>query len=215
VKRFVALLMLMSGLLVAGGANAVVIVSIQQSGLDVVVTTSGSLNTAAMGFPTNPSSSVGGIWPDYGYIQTGAVGLTSGVGYNTLPNFTRSPTYALGYWGAGGNTAGTSVMGALFAVDFSAPYVLVPTGYQTGTSLEGTTTFTGVTLAGLGITNLGTFTLSFGSGANTDSVTVYVGVAPPAPSPSAVPTLSEWSQMLLGLLVMTLLGWHFHKQRSY
>ena len=36
-----------------------------------------------------------------------------------------------------------------------------------------------------------------------------------APAPAAVPTLSEWSQMLLGLLVMTLLGWHFHKQRSY
>ena len=31
--------------------------------------------------------------------------------------------------------------------------------------------------------------------------------------PSAVPTLSEWSQMLLGLMVMTLLGWHFHRQR--
>ena len=34
-------------------------------------------------------------------------------------------------------------------------------------------------------------------------------------TPSAIPSLSEWSQMLLGLLVMTLLGWHFHKQRSY
>ena len=37
----------------------------------------------------------------------------------------------------------------------------------------------------------------------------------PAPTAQAVPSLSEWSQMLLGLLVMTLLGWHFHKQRSY
>ena len=36
-----------------------------------------------------------------------------------------------------------------------------------------------------------------------------------APTPSAVPTLSEWSQLLLGLLVMTMIGWHFHKQRSY
>lgn len=31
----------------------------------------------------------------------------------------------------------------------------------------------------------------------------------------AVPTLSECSQLLLGFLVMTMIGWHFHKQRRY
>jgi hypothetical protein len=35
------------------------------------------------------------------------------------------------------------------------------------------------------------------------------------PLPAAVPTLSEWSQMLLGLMVMMLIGWHFHRERSY
>ena len=37
----------------------------------------------------------------------------------------------------------------------------------------------------------------------------------PAPAPSAVPALSEWSQMLLGLMTIMLVGWHFHRERSY
>jgi len=34
-------------------------------------------------------------------------------------------------------------------------------------------------------------------------------------APSAVPSLSEWTQLLLALMVMTLVGWHFHRERSY
>jgi hypothetical protein len=34
-------------------------------------------------------------------------------------------------------------------------------------------------------------------------------------SPSAVPTLSEWAQLMLALMVMTVIGWHFHRERSY
>lgn len=35
------------------------------------------------------------------------------------------------------------------------------------------------------------------------------------PAPAAIPTLSEWSQMLLGLMVLSMIGWHFHRERSY
>ena len=51
----------------------------------------------------------------------------------------------------------------------------------------------------------GTATLDF----LTPKITVTVG------APAAVPTLSEWSQMLLGLMVMSVVGWHFHRERSY
>jgi hypothetical protein len=34
------------------------------------------------------------------------------------------------------------------------------------------------------------------------------------PLPAAVPTLSAWTQLLLALMVMTLIGWHFHRERS-
>jgi len=35
------------------------------------------------------------------------------------------------------------------------------------------------------------------------------------PTPAPIPTLSEWAQLLLGLMVMTVIGWHFHRERSY
>jgi len=33
------------------------------------------------------------------------------------------------------------------------------------------------------------------------------------PAPSAVPTLSEWAQLMLGLMVITMLGWQWRKQQ--
>ncbi len=35
-----------------------------------------------------------------------------------------------------------------------------------------------------------------------------------APTAKAIPTLSEWSQMLLGLMVLTMIGWQWRKQQS-
>ena len=37
----------------------------------------------------------------------------------------------------------------------------------------------------------------------------------PTPTAQAVPSLSEWAQLMLGLMVMMLIGWHFHRERSY
>ena len=34
-------------------------------------------------------------------------------------------------------------------------------------------------------------------------------------APAAVPTLSEWAQLMLGLMVISMLGWHFYRERSY
>ena len=47
------------------------------------------------------------------------------------------------------------------------------------------------------------------------TVLVDLTITGAAPAPAAVPTLSEWSQMLLALMTIMLVGWHFHKQRSY
>ena len=35
------------------------------------------------------------------------------------------------------------------------------------------------------------------------------------PSPAPIPTLSEWTQFLLGLMVMATLGWYWNRERSY
>ncbi|NBY21468.1 MAG: IPTL-CTERM sorting domain-containing protein [Gammaproteobacteria bacterium] len=34
----------------------------------------------------------------------------------------------------------------------------------------------------------------------------------PAPTAQAVPSLSEWAQLMLGLMVISMLGWQWRKQ---
>jgi hypothetical protein len=33
--------------------------------------------------------------------------------------------------------------------------------------------------------------------------------------PSVIPSLSEWAQLLLAFMVLAMVGWHFHRERSY
>ena len=62
-------------------------------------------------------------------------------------------------------------------------------------------------------------TLLYGNGYSTDSGSSWTTsgdlLVSIAGNPlSAVPTLSEWTQILLGLMVITLIGWHFHNTRE-
>ena len=54
----------------------------------------------------------------------------------------------------------------------------------------------------------GTAILDFGFPA------ITVTVAAPAPTAQAVPSLSEWAQLMLGLMVISMLGWQWRKQQS-
>ncbi len=47
------------------------------------------------------------------------------------------------------------------------------------------------------------------SGATDQVVVIYANLLP------AVPMLSQWTQLLLALMTITLVGWHFHRERSY
>jgi len=145
VKRFVALLMLVSGLLVAGGANA------------------GFLgNFPANCFQSNSTATV-----------IGSVGDTFSV------------------------TSGASACGANFN----------PGGSVTGQRvISAGTTQTYTIAAG------GTITAEFLNGNIGLTLTIQ---QPAAPTAQAVPSLSEWAQLMLGLMVISMIGWHFHKQRSY
>ena len=48
------------------------------------------------------------------------------------------------------------------------------------------------------------------AGLNTSPVTITS-----IPAPASIPSLSEWAQLMLGLMVLTMIGWHFHRERSY
>ncbi len=55
----------------------------------------------------------------------------------------------------------------------TAPALVVPSGYVSGTSLSASNTFTGKTFASLGI-NPGSYVWSWGSGATADSLTLNI-----------------------------------------
>lgn len=203
-KRFVAALMMASGLLLAGGANSAATLTFTESGADVIATFSGSVNTAGLTaqFTGNYSSA---LFPNFPFILIGSSVSTTFVSYSGVSYDTA--------WGTSGNFANSSASGDKIGLNPGSGYIGLLAGYVSGSTLNGSTTYTNKTLANLNLT-VGTYHITWGSGANADSITVYVGTTPP-PTPSAVPTLSEWSQMLLGLLVITMIGWRFHKQRSY
>ena len=87
-------------------------------------------------------------------------------------------------------------------------FTITVTATQCDTSLSGLAT--GLTPLPVGgpyvftFTAAGTGNLYFADSGNGLTLAATVSLAP---TPSAVPTLSEWAQLML--------GWHFHRERSY
>ena len=64
-----------------------------------------------------------------------------------------------------------------------------------------------------GVNDGGYFTIQVGGiGGNRLRMTSMIVSSPP--TAQAVPSLSEWSQLMLGLMVLTMLGWQWRKQQS-
>ena len=201
-KRFVSAFLLAGGLLVAGGgANAAATVTFTETGGNVVVTFLGSINTSAL-TSAGPDAFAAAIAPSGAFVNIGDLTGSPCSAYTGL--------IGPGNWGVGGITPTSSASGDKVGIFGSATRICLPLGY-TGGSLSGTSTYSGATLASLNLT-VNTYTYSWGSGATADSINLYIGTTPPA----AVPSLSEWTQLLLvGLMLMMLIGWHFHRERSY
>ena len=204
-KRFLALLLLAGGLLVAGGVNAAVTITLTETGGNVVATGVGRLDISQLGNPT-PENVVGGfVNPSIGVLNTGPDAPTDIDLYSGISG----PTS----FGSGGpNTANSGtgdVMGVTIDLVTTVLLLRVPRNYSTGGSLSGSATWTNKTFASLGLTS-GTYTYTWSG----DSLTIQIGPAP-APAPAPIPTLSEWAQLLLTLMVLAMVGWHFHRERSY
>jgi hypothetical protein len=155
VKRFVAALMLVNGLLVAGGANAAEL---------------GPLTYDCALNPSNSQITVSGNIGDT-YTVNAQGGGVPPHGDCTGPNYTVANIVS--------NTAG-------------------PLSNQARNSMIFTLSASGTTVATLVNSDLGSLALTFNVNA-----------------PTSIPSLSESTQLLLGLMVMMLIGWHFHRERSY
>jgi len=156
-------------------------VTIVESGGNVVMSASGSLNINDLTL-VNPSSGPyggGGLGVTTATFLMGAF-PANGAQYS---GFTTTPSdFGPGAGGGGATSSSGDVFGVIF--QGAPPYqLIVPVGYTTGTVISSSQTFSGQTLSSLGL-SAGTYTYTWGSGANEDSINVVVGGAGVTPTPT-------------------------------
>jgi hypothetical protein len=164
----------------AGGAHASTFtVSLSQSGPDVVATGSGTIDLTGLtsfgsGFANNE------MYPDHGIIGIG-VSATKDIYSGTSGPFS---------FGSGGASFPSSWTGDSVSLEDFGLDIDVPQGYVSNSSLSGSATFAGTTLAHLGLTS-GTYTWTWNNGANS-----FVIQVPPF---RTVPEPASWALMLAGV----------------
>jgi hypothetical protein len=156
-------------------ARAGFIVTMVQSGTDVVATGAGTIDLAGLSLFTT-ANTTSGIIPGSGAISLGSPSSASTSVYSGAIS---GPTNI----GAGGQINASSGSGDRVAL---APlqFVYVPVGYVSGGALSNTTTWSNHTFATLGVVP-GTYMWTWGSGANADSFTLNIGAAS-VPEPGMV-----------------------------
>ena len=165
------------------------IVSIQEVASDVVVTINGSANLAGL---TNVGNGTGG-----------AEGIFSGDSIRFAPSSTVLEWYQ-GINGVStgpfGNNSSNFFLGSYATTDYislanlstSTGQIRVPSSYVSGAPISNSMTFTSTSFFLMGL-NTGTYVYNWGSGANADSVTVYVGVTPPSSVVINAPLPFSWA----------------------
>lgn len=182
-------------------ASAGVIIDVAQSGSNVVATISGSLGNLGTPLFSSPRNE----------LNTAGLRVADDNNGNNPPprdrffanlagNYTMSvypwvsgPTVAWGNTPVNNTVNGATVLNGISMFAFIGGLQLnLSANYVFGTPITGTATFSNKTLAQMGLTNLGTYTSTFGSGINTDTVTFNIGssggggAAVPEPSSLAI-----------------------------
>ncbi len=175
-------------------SQAIVDIVVQEQGSDVVVSVSGTLDLSGLTKADDYGGCYGAMDPAGGNAPFCTVGPDSG---NSVPcdgysGTINGPTS----FGSGTTTvvasSGSSTEVGLYA---NASQVIVPDGYTSGSSLSGSSsTYSGHSFSSLGLT-AGTYTWTWGSGSNQDSIILKIGADP-------IPTLNEWAMILLSILLV-------------
>jgi len=151
--------------------QAAVTISVSENGADVVATTSGTLNLDGLGTASANTSFDGFVLGlnDASIISTG---VNPGVLTRYLIPVTPLPFMVAGSpFVESDLSSGTMVEIRTYIGDVT--YVSVPEGYQSGTSIDSTSTWQGTTIAGLGLVP-GIYVFDWDTGENADSLTVNI-----------------------------------------
>ena len=174
-------------------AHAVFTLTLSQTGGNVTITGSGTLNTTALSFLAS-GSFAGQFAPASALLVSGP---TTAVAVKGLGGGLTGPTT----FGIGGSNVASSGTGTIVGILGSQNELIVPTTYVSGTALTTSSTYNGATFASLNFTP-GTYTYTWGTGANTDSLVVT----------SVVPEPTTWALFIAGSL--SLLAVAFQRRRA-
>jgi hypothetical protein len=148
-----------------------------------------------------------------GTVNAGIVGGSFVSGTAQFGTPTNPPSGESFPYGVFGFTASTTVGGSI-TVTLTYPQALAA-GTKVWKDLNGA--WLDWTNNVMIIGNTITYTITDGGAGDADgsvngSITDPLGPASPA---SSIPSLSEWAQLMLVLMVLSVIGWHFHRERSY
>ncbi|MBS0487999.1 MAG: IPTL-CTERM sorting domain-containing protein [Proteobacteria bacterium] len=187
----------------ANCATAAINVTIQESGTNLVIASSGTLNSGVCtSIATGFSSAFNGIDPSVSNLAFGAVNSVQDQCVGT----TITPTTG---FGSGGSLAATTNTGVSY---YFLPGIGFwgPSGWNSGTAMTASMSFANASLAGEGIAP-GTYVYTFTNGATTDTLTINaIAPAPPVPTP----TLSEWGVIIMIALMALVSGRRYRRHRK-
>jgi hypothetical protein len=195
-------LVIVTGVILATGAPptyAGLIIDITQIGTDVVVKASGTIDLTDLTLVRPTGASQARMFPAQAFIimsnQQQAIyeGITGPTSFGPGTGSTELPSLA----------TGDSV-----GVDGDASFIFVPSGYISGAALAATDTYSNSTFTGLGLTP-GTYTWTWGTKANADSLTVQIGPAAAVPEPSSLLLAAVG-----GAVAFVTYGWSRHRPQQ-
>lgn len=184
-KRF---LLALAACAVLSPAYATLTFRLTESGSDVTLTATGSVNTAAL-----TPSFFGFCGVGTGVVDASTGQFCTGAGAAVRHAGLTGPTS----FGPGSLFQGASSVGDTVYMVGALGELFLPSGYVSGAPLSGSSTFPGITLAAMNVTP-GTYIWTFGSGATADSVVFVVGALPA----TNVPTLNEVALAALAALLV-------------
>ena len=166
------------------GATAPFSVSFVESGSNILMSYSGTLDLTGLDFVQNLNPGSGGVGAAQGAFGIGPSGVPN-VSLYTGATFSYPSNFGTG----GGSPSSVTGTGDYFGV-FSGLYptntLVVPTGYTSGNFIQGTTTLSASTFSSLGM-SAGTYNYSWGAGSG-QSFVLTIGGAGVTPTPTETPT---------------------------
>jgi hypothetical protein len=167
---------------VATAADATVTLNISQVGPDVVASASGSLNLTGLTEYESSTAIAEAINPSVAFSEVGD-------GSQRVNGFVGLISSPSNFGAANSTIFSSSISGDPFAVYGASGLVWLPDGYASGGPIAATATWSGQSIASLGLAP-GAYTFI----APGDSLIVKI-----EPAPGAVPEPATWAMMLLGL----------------